>query len=104
MLISCNLFFFSKDIGQRDDIINSDILNGVENADTLTMEAFSVCNLDGIDGLTWDEVEQCEDKFCDMLTIPCPNETDFNSFDANGDGILTVEEYHSSRKESEGNV
>ena len=101
--------FYSKDIGQREsvgetDIINTDILDGIENADTLTMEAFSVCNLDGIDGLTWNEVEQCEDKFCDMLTIPCPTETDFNSFDTNRDGILTVEEYHSSRKESEGNV
>ena len=54
------------------------------------MEAFSVCNLDGIDGLTWNEVEQCEDKFCEMLTNTCPTKTDFESFDANGDGFLQV--------------
>ena len=95
MLISCNLFFFSKDIGQRDDIINADIIDGTENANTLTLEAFTVCNLDDKDGLTWDEVEQCEDEFCKMLTISCPTKTDFESFDSNGDGTLTIEEYHS---------
>ena len=90
--------YHSKDIGQRDDIISidSDALYGIENANTLSLEAFSVCNLDEIDGLTWDEVEQCEDKFCEMLTITCPTKTDFETFDANEDGILTVEEYHSS--------
>ena len=88
----------SKEIGQRDDIISieSDALYGIENANTLSLEAFNVCNLDEIDGLTWDEVEQCEDKFCEMLTITCPTKTDFESLDANGDGILTVEEYRFS--------
>ena len=76
--------YYSEDIGSDD----------IES--TLTMEAFKVCNLDEIDGLNWDEVEKCEDKFCEMLTITCPTKTDFESFDANGDGILTIEEYHSS--------
>ena len=84
--------YYSKDIGQRDDIISAEI----ENANTLTLEAFKVCNLDDKDGLTWDEVEQCEDEFCEILTITCPTKTDFESLDANGDGVLTIEEYHSS--------
>ena len=90
--------YYSKDIDQRDDIISidSDALYGTENANTLSLEAFKVCNLDEIDGLTWDEVEQCEDEFCEILTITCPTKTDFESLDANGDGILTIEEYHSS--------
>ena len=72
---------------------NDDVEVGIENA---ALEAFKVCNLDDIDGLTWDEVEQCEEVFCEMLTITCPTKTDFESYDANGDGILTIEEYHSS--------
>ena len=28
-----------------------------------------------------------------MLTIPCPTEDDFKSFDENNDGNLTLEEY-----------
>ena len=87
--------YYSKDIGQRDDIISADIIDGIENANALTLEAFKVCNLDDNDGLTWDEVEQCEDEFCEMLTITCPTKTDFKSFDSNGDGTLTIEEYHS---------
>ena len=87
--------YYSKDIGQWDDIISidSDALYGIENANTLSLEAFKVCNLDEIDGLNWDEVEQCEDEFCKMLTITCPTKTDFESFDANGDSILTIKEY-----------
>ena len=46
-----------------------------------------------IDGLTWNEVELCEDKFCEMLTITCPTKTDFESFDVNEDGILTIKEF-----------
>merc|ERR1712045_88243 len=61
--------------------------------DTLTMEAFLKCDNDGIHGLSWDEIEKCEEEFCSMLSIPCPSEEDFESFDEDGDGSLSLGEY-----------
>merc|ERR1719350_417904 len=61
--------------------------------DTLTMEAFLKCDNDGIHGLSWDEIEKCEEEFCSMLTIPCPSEEDFETFDEDGDGSLSLGEY-----------
>ena len=57
------------------------------------MEAFLKCDNDGIHGLSWDEIEKCEEEFCSMLTIPCPDQEDFESFDEDGDGSLTLKEY-----------
>ena len=59
----------------------------------LTLQAFENCDRDHQIGLTWDEIAQCEEEFCAMLTIPCPTENDFKSFDENNDGNLTLEEY-----------
>merc|ERR1711955_16144 len=60
------------------------------------MKAFEQCDTDGDDGLSWDEVEACEDAFGDMLEekgIALPSEDDFNASDLNGDGILLFEEW-----------
>lgn len=59
----------------------------------LTMEAFAVCNVDGVAGLSWQEVSSCEDHFCHLMTVDCPSKEDFDYFDSNQDGILTIEEY-----------
>merc|ERR1712133_93731 len=60
------------------------------------MKAFEQGDTDGDDGLSWDEVEACEDAFGDMLEekgIALPSEDDFNASDLNGDGILLFEEW-----------
>ena len=59
----------------------------------LTLQAFEKCDNDEISGLSWDEIEKCEEEFCDILTIPCPNKDNFEHFDEDGDGNLTLDEY-----------
>ena len=62
----------------------------------LTSKAFDQCEKDGIYGLSWNEVNQCEDKFCGILNVSCPTKDKFDFFDENKDGILTWEEYVST--------
>merc|ERR1719249_194355 len=69
---------------------------GCEGLTSLEMYAFTVCEADGQQGLTWAEVEQCEDKFADTdFSMPPPSFEDFTKFDVNGDGVLTMEEWKS---------
>jgi len=86
-----------------------DVVNGTVNAvqgaigredvpskihlEELEVVAFDVCNTDGTEGLTWAEIEECEAKFCDLLPIGCPTKDDFERFDFNKDGILTLTEW-----------
>ena len=60
---------------------------------SLTLQAFEKCDTDDLFGLSWDEIERCEEEFCALLSIPCPTEDEFDSFDENGDGNLTLDEY-----------
>merc|ERR1711894_140115 len=58
--------------------------------------AFVLCDSDKMFGLTWREVERCEERFADMLTeedIPVPSKVDFDAADLDGDGTLTMEEW-----------
>merc|ERR1712126_110586 len=62
----------------------------------LEMQAFEQCESDGEEGLTWDEVEECEAMFGPMLTdqgIDLPTEEDFQASDLNKDGILLYREW-----------
>merc|ERR1712021_308339 len=64
--------------------------------DTIETFAYEICNRDGVDGLSWTEVEQCEELYCDDLPeITCPKKEDFEFFDMDGDGILTWSEWKS---------
>ena len=61
------------------------------------MMAFKVCDSDKMVGLTWLEVEQCEERFGDLLAledIPVPSKEDFDSADGDNDGILYKEEWN----------
>ena len=60
----------------------------------MTASAFKVCDVAQPKGLTWHEVENCEDFFCALLPFyQCPSFEDFQDYDKNGDGILTWEEF-----------
>ena len=59
----------------------------------LTNQAFRQCDFDGDSALSWDEIQECEDSFCHMLTIPCPTKRNFDFYDINRNGILTIKEY-----------
>eukprot|EP00092_Neocalanus_flemingeri_P099078 GFUD01126386.1.p1 GENE.GFUD01126386.1~~GFUD01126386.1.p1 ORF type:complete len:130 (+),score=34.84 GFUD01126386.1:133-522(+) len=58
------------------------------------------CNPDKVDELNWQEVEQCEEKYADLLAAMniLPDYPEYRSrmkfyeADFNGDGTLTVEE------------
>merc|ERR1712215_310897 len=59
-------------------------------------EAFAMCDSDGNVGLTWEEVETCEEMYAELLDeqgIDVPSEEDFNAADLNGDGTLLFEEW-----------
>jgi len=59
----------------------------------LAKQAFQTCETDGEEGLTWDEVDSCEDEFCQLLNIECPTEEQHEAMDLNDDGNLTWSEF-----------
>ena len=63
----------------------------------IARKAFLICDTEDPQGLTWDEVEDCEDKFCGVLALQCPTEADFEMSDLNGDGVLTWTEYQNAQ-------
>merc|ERR1711971_95124 len=63
--------------------------------DTIEPLAYAVCNTDGVEGLSWTEVEQCEEAYCKDLPFDCPTKANFDYFDADGNGILTWAEWKS---------
>merc|ERR1712083_668926 len=68
-------------------------VSSIVHLEELEVVAFDVCNTDGTEGLTWAEIEECEATFCDLLPIGCPTKDDFERFDFNKDGILTLTEW-----------
>jgi len=54
--------------------------------------AFSFCESDQLDGLSWNEVIQCQAKYAVMDVIP-PTKQEFDIMDLDFDGILTVVEW-----------
>merc|ERR1712112_669737 len=73
-----------------------DPMDDLADIEELEMQAFEQCESDGEEGLTWDEVEECEAMFGPMLTdqgIDLPTEEDFQASDLNKDGILLYREW-----------
>merc|ERR1712179_198396 len=65
----------------------------------LEKTAFKLCESDHTEGLTWDEVEECEDTYGEELLaqgLAVPSYQDFKDADTNGDGILMFEEWMDS--------
>merc|ERR1712233_145504 len=58
--------------------------------------AFAACDSDQAEGLTWQEVEQCEEKYLLLLTevgIEAPSKADFEAADLDGNGALLLNEW-----------
>merc|ERR1712038_1116718 len=58
--------------------------------------AFAACDTDQAEGLTWQEVEQCEEKYLLLLAevgIEAPSEADFKAADLDGSGALLFKEW-----------
>jgi len=56
-----------------------------DKAEAFEQLTFTVCNKDGTDGLTWDEIKDCKGKYCGNQKLVerkiCPKKSDFNAFD-----------------------
>merc|ERR1712173_147655 len=58
--------------------------------------AFAACDTDQAEGLTWQEVEQCEEKYLLLLGevgIEAPSKADFEAADLDGNGALLFNEW-----------
>merc|ERR1712062_411403 len=58
--------------------------------------AFAACDTDQAEGLTWQEVEQCEEKYLLLLAevgIEAPSKADFEAADLDGNGALLFKEW-----------
>merc|ERR1712240_622922 len=86
----------SDPIGDPVNDPMDDPMDDPADIEELEMQAFEQCESDGEEGLTWDEVEECEAMFGPMLTdqgIDLPTEEDFQASDLNKDGILLYKEW-----------
>merc|ERR1712051_913326 len=79
----------------EDDLKKNGLEKTLINDETVESMAFEICNTDGVDGLSWAEVEQCEELYCQHFTFDCPTRSDFDFFDADKDGVLTWSEWES---------
>ena len=57
------------------------------------MNAFKSCDKDGVYGLSWKEVKDCEDQFCLKMNVTCPTIEDFRIADKNTDEKITIDEF-----------
>merc|ERR1712117_31734 len=58
--------------------------------------AFAACDTDQVEGLTWQEVERCEEKYLLLLGevgIEAPSKADFEAADLDGNGALLFKEW-----------
>merc|ERR1711879_450921 len=58
--------------------------------------AFAACDTDQAEGLTWLEVERCEEKYLLLLTevgIEAPTKAEFEAADLDGNGALLFSEW-----------
>merc|ERR1711942_560633 len=59
-------------------------------------KAFAMCDSDKMVGLTWKEVENCEERFAELIAqeeIDLPSKEAFDNADLNSNGILLFEEW-----------
>jgi len=61
-------------------------------------KAFELCDEDGDTGLSWEEVEVCEETYGPFINLdPLPTRDDFDNFDLDKNGILFFEEWLSGQ-------
>merc|ERR1712141_317397 len=80
-----------------EDPVTLDETEEFEEIKILEEEAFVVCDFDKDGGLSWDEVEKCEDMYGKLLNLDhLPNKNDFDHYDTNSNGVLLFEEWEGS--------
>jgi len=68
-----------------------------KDVEFLEQKAFDVCDIDEDGGLSWDEVELCEENYGEFLKLDhLPNKDDFEHFDADSNGVLFFDEWEGS--------
>ena len=68
-----------------------------EKTEALEMAAFELCDMDRMVGLTWREVEACEQRYAGVLEdqgIAVPTFAMFQEADEDGNGVLFYEEWY----------
>merc|ERR1712080_180426 len=69
-----------------------------EGIEFIEKKAFELCDEDGDTGLSWEEVEICEETYGPYVNLdPLPTKEDFDSFDLDQNGILFFEEWLSGQ-------
>merc|ERR1712179_837301 len=68
---------------------------------TVMKKIFSVCNTDGVDGQTYEEIIACTVEHPEF-NLPEPNEERFKKVDLNNDDIVTFEEFQTVMKKKFG--
>merc|ERR1719266_2219666 len=71
-----------------------DDTSDLQDIEFIEQKAFEVCDTDDDGGLSWSEVQICEDMYGKFLKIDqLPNEDDFDKFDSDSNGVLFFEEW-----------
>ena len=68
-----------------------------EKTEALEKAAFEMCDMDRMVGLTWREVEACEERYAGALEdqgIAVPTKEMFEEADEDGNGVLFYEEWY----------
>jgi len=99
-----SVFFGREDTGEEDRTFEIFCASGREDSDqtpdieALEKKSFKVCDEDEDGGLSWDEVEMCEEQFGQFVNLDhLPDKNDFDHFDTDGNGILFLEEWEAAQ-------
>merc|ERR1712080_343346 len=70
--LGCLFWVVTVGTGRSDMIEGNERTQDQEAIMAMELQAFDQCESDGATGLSWEEAESCEEKFCSLLAIECP--------------------------------
>merc|ERR1712227_240098 len=68
------------------------------NNEDLAQMMFQICNSDSDPELSWQEVEACDGKYCEVAPFSCPDKKDFESYDMDKSGTISRSEWKSNQE------